>query len=709
MIELPQHLRAALLAWANEETGSRPSVEGWRDAPVGIREALSHGLAANDRDAVLLVAAEVDELVELASRGRLPQAAERWRTRADAAPLNLLADHLLDRFDALPATLPQERAARGRRDAEVAAWTLAGRRPPEPVIDAEVSVVVTAHNVGPWIRETLFSIFSQDDVRLEVVVVDDHSEDETPDILDEAAKLHPNLRVVRPCLRGGAHARNVGAAFASAPYLAFCDGDDLVPDGSYRALLDASLLHEAPLAVGNFLKFRPAHTWKPSRAWEAYAHDAAFPSISDAPSIMYHRACWNKIFRRSWWNSEDIVFPEVPRSNDIVPMTQAYVSAAPIAMTTKIVYLYRERPGLSSMTSAVGTRRSLASYLHQELLCADLVESVGSSDLWMVYSRLFLRNDGWVQVGRYLRGLPADELPDPAIVGLVGDLARRFDAEHFRQVPLPARIMFAAFARADVALAREAASIDARESTPAERLRACEAMIRLWPGGSDERIPDIDVVVDIAMAAIDDLVADTVSDSHEAAETLHAIATALRTNDRWQARLQSKDLELGGLLTLAAVGTEAATDQLAAMRDAVVTITRIERSQHRHGMTLYGSIDSEFFRLDVLKFVKEDAVGVGVPQMIATDQWRLQLADTALRPAGRRRVVAVGEHLPTGQRVQVHVRHQLTAPVPTPTRRDRLYIIPDIGPANVAVIRRRWWPLRAIGKLLRAARSALLR
>lgn len=87
-----------------------------------------------------------------------------------------------------------------------------------------VSCIVPVHNGQRYVAEALDSIVAQTHRPLEIVVVDDGSNDRTPAIL--AGYRHP-LTVVRQDRMGTVAARNAGLLHASGEYFAFLDADDL--------------------------------------------------------------------------------------------------------------------------------------------------------------------------------------------------------------------------------------------------------------------------------------------------------------------------------------------------------------------------------------------------------------------------------------------------------------------------------------------------
>jgi len=87
-----------------------------------------------------------------------------------------------------------------------------------------VSVVIPAYNAARWIPETLDSVLAQTFRDFEVIVVDDGSTDQTPEVLaGYGDRIH-----CLPKVNGGASsARNMGIRAARGSYIAFVDADDL--------------------------------------------------------------------------------------------------------------------------------------------------------------------------------------------------------------------------------------------------------------------------------------------------------------------------------------------------------------------------------------------------------------------------------------------------------------------------------------------------
>jgi len=115
-----------------------------------------------------------------------------------------------------------------------------------------VTVVVPLHDGKRFIGQTLRSVLAQTFERFEVIVVDDGSSDDGPEVVRSLA-ADPRVRLVTVPHRGVAAARNEGAARASdaTALLAFLDADDIWGADVLTTLVGA--LEARPDAAGAFV------------------------------------------------------------------------------------------------------------------------------------------------------------------------------------------------------------------------------------------------------------------------------------------------------------------------------------------------------------------------------------------------------------------------------------------------------------------------
>lgn len=90
-----------------------------------------------------------------------------------------------------------------------------------------VSVIVPAYNASRFIGETLNSVLSQSYGNIEVIVVDDGSQDETLQIVESIATMDARVTLLQQPNKGVAAARNLAIEKSRGEYIAPIDADDL--------------------------------------------------------------------------------------------------------------------------------------------------------------------------------------------------------------------------------------------------------------------------------------------------------------------------------------------------------------------------------------------------------------------------------------------------------------------------------------------------
>jgi hypothetical protein len=118
-----------------------------------------------------------------------------------------------------------------------------------------VSIVMTVHNGMPYVESAIQSLREQTLREIEIIVADDASTDQTPQVLAQLTVVEPRLRVLTHEKNlGPAVGRNRAIEAARAPYVAVLDGDDLaLPErlARQKAWLDA---HPDTVMLGSSLR-----------------------------------------------------------------------------------------------------------------------------------------------------------------------------------------------------------------------------------------------------------------------------------------------------------------------------------------------------------------------------------------------------------------------------------------------------------------------
>ena len=102
-----------------------------------------------------------------------------------------------------------------------------------------LSVIVPVYNGEKTIKRCLLSLVSQDYSDMEILIINDGSEDNTLDIINEIIKEYPQkvIRVINKKNQGLPQARKTGVMFSRGDFIGFVDSDDWVEPEMYSCML----------------------------------------------------------------------------------------------------------------------------------------------------------------------------------------------------------------------------------------------------------------------------------------------------------------------------------------------------------------------------------------------------------------------------------------------------------------------------------------
>ena len=122
-----------------------------------------------------------------------------------------------------------------------------------------VSIIVPAYNVANYIERCLLSLVQQSFKNIEIIVIDDGSEDMTSEIIDAFGSMDSRLVVIHQQNRGVSAARNEGIEISKGEYIAFVDSDDYVDENFIFNLHEAITKYDCDISVATIIRWRKNH------------------------------------------------------------------------------------------------------------------------------------------------------------------------------------------------------------------------------------------------------------------------------------------------------------------------------------------------------------------------------------------------------------------------------------------------------------------
>lgn len=117
-----------------------------------------------------------------------------------------------------------------------------------------ISVIIPVYNSEDYISVCLHSVTEQTYPHLEILVIDDGSEDNTPTLCRQIAEGDKRIKIYRQTNQGVSAARNRGIDLAEGEFLVFLDSDDMLHPRFLEKALERAVQTGADMVSGRLVK-----------------------------------------------------------------------------------------------------------------------------------------------------------------------------------------------------------------------------------------------------------------------------------------------------------------------------------------------------------------------------------------------------------------------------------------------------------------------
>ena len=116
-----------------------------------------------------------------------------------------------------------------------------------------ISIIIPVYNVERYLAQCLDSVINQTYPNLEIICVDDGSEDRSLTILQQYASKDARVRVLEKKNAGVSGARNDGLACAQGGYIMFVDADDWIEPETCEKAIHGMLEYDADIVMWSYV------------------------------------------------------------------------------------------------------------------------------------------------------------------------------------------------------------------------------------------------------------------------------------------------------------------------------------------------------------------------------------------------------------------------------------------------------------------------
>lgn len=206
----------------------------------------------------------------------------------------------------------------------------------------KVSVIVPVYNSEQELRDCLDSLVEQTEKDIEIIVIDDASTDNSPEIEAEYQKKYPNVKVYRNERNlGQSETRNRGIELAEGDYIAFLDSDDYVNSGMYEELYQAAVDNNMPELIVTGLSFVKGNEYRKKDLTFIGKQSTTIIHPMDNPDQVFFESpsLCNKLFRKD--TVKNYKFLDVSAWEDIAFSFTRFLEANTVISKPTANYFYR--------------------------------------------------------------------------------------------------------------------------------------------------------------------------------------------------------------------------------------------------------------------------------------------------------------------------------------------------------------------------------
>jgi len=212
----------------------------------------------------------------------------------------------------------------------------------------KLSIIVPVYNIGSFIGPCLDSILSSDlkTSEYEIIVINDGSTDDSPEILDNYANSSQHIKVIHQENVGLGGARNTGIIHSSGEYIWFVDGDDLVNGEHMGAALEKAIANEVEVLAFDFL---PINESGNPENWIYFKLNLTEGTVYNGPEFYLKNFAksyiWLYFFKKSIFTDHQLFFHESIKMEDSEMMPKIMAKCETLIYYDQPLICYRKRQG----------------------------------------------------------------------------------------------------------------------------------------------------------------------------------------------------------------------------------------------------------------------------------------------------------------------------------------------------------------------------
>lgn len=207
-----------------------------------------------------------------------------------------------------------------------------------------MSIILPVYNAEATLEACLDSACAQDGVNLELVCIDDGSQDSSASLLEARAACDPRIRLFRQDNAGAAAARNRALGEIRGAFFTLLDADDRLEPGYLAALMQAALQQQADAVISGWTRLSKGSVTPHAITADLEPLPPGAPALAGLPP-----AAWGHLYSTALLQRSGARYPIGVRYGEDMAFNYAICAAATrLILHPSTGYLYIDTPTSAS-------------------------------------------------------------------------------------------------------------------------------------------------------------------------------------------------------------------------------------------------------------------------------------------------------------------------------------------------------------------------
>lgn len=213
----------------------------------------------------------------------------------------------------------------------------------------KISIIVPVYNTAKYLDKCIQTLINQTLENIEIIFIDDGSEDNSVEILKNYAKKDKRIRILKQNHKRQGAARNYGLSIAQGEYIGFVDSDDWVELDMFEKLYYQAKETDSDIVMCSMNTFEDGtnkiivNTYNTLDIFNQKFFENSF-TPQDTLNFIFNISVspYNKIYRKNLIAKNNIKFPESVYFEDNAFFFKSWLNAKKISLLNQKLYQYRK-------------------------------------------------------------------------------------------------------------------------------------------------------------------------------------------------------------------------------------------------------------------------------------------------------------------------------------------------------------------------------